>query len=75
MTPSELKVELRGDLIIVTKPGTSFSATYGKAKDEPNLVLLAATEGRETERNALSAFRADAFAAAIRKARKLGWIG
>jgi hypothetical protein len=37
--------EVRGDLIIVTKPGTSFSATYGKSKDEPNVILLASTEG------------------------------
>jgi hypothetical protein len=74
MTTSELRVELRGDLIIVTKPGTSFSATYGKAREEPNLVLLAATEGRDAEREVLSKFRADAFTAATRKARELEWI-
>jgi hypothetical protein len=69
-----LSIEVRGDLMIVTQPGTSFSATYGKAKDEPNVVLLAATEGRDAEQEALSKFRADAFIAATQKARELGWI-
>ncbi len=63
-----------GDLIIVTQSGTTFSATYGKSKDEPNVNLLAATEGRDAERQALNQFRADAFGAATNKARELGWI-
>jgi hypothetical protein len=69
-----LSVEVLEELIIVTRAGTSFSATYGRAKGEPNIVLLAATEGCEAEREALSEFRADAFVAATRKARELGWI-
>jgi hypothetical protein len=71
---SAVAVEVRGDLIIVTKPGTTFSATYGKSKDEPNVILLASTQGRDAERQALNQFRADAFIAATNKARELGWI-
>jgi hypothetical protein len=69
-----LSVEIQGDLIIVTQRGTSFSATYGKAKGEPNILLLAATEGRVAEQEAILQFRADALTAAKRKARELGWI-
>ena len=71
---SDLSVEVRGDLIIVTQPGRTFSATYGKSKDEPNVILLAATEGRDAERQAIQKFKADAFIAATNKARELGWI-
>jgi hypothetical protein len=63
----------RGDLIIVTKPGTTFSATYGKSKDEPNVILLACTEGREAERQALNQFRADAFVSSLVSALAI-WV-
>jgi hypothetical protein len=69
-----LSVEVRGDLIIVTQAGTTFSATYGKATGEQSIVLLAATEGHEAERPATLQFRAYAYGAALRKARELGWV-
>jgi len=69
-----LSVEVRGDLLIVTQSGTSFSATFGRAKGEPNIVLLAATEGADSEREVSLQFRAYAFGVALRKARELGWI-
>jgi hypothetical protein len=47
---------------------------YGKAKDEPNIVLLAVTEGKEAEREGFRNFRANATTAATQKARELGWI-
>jgi hypothetical protein len=61
-------------LIIVTQPGTTFTATFGKDKLEPNLLLLAETMDPKADRDALNQFRDDAFIAAIRKARELGWL-
>jgi hypothetical protein len=69
-----LSVENRGDLIIVTQPGTEFSATYYKPDDQPDLMLSAATVDPQADRAAIYEFRADAFGAALRKARELGWI-
>jgi hypothetical protein len=39
-----IKVELDGDEIVVTKPGTDFLLAYRKRSDSPNLVLA---RGRE----------------------------
>jgi hypothetical protein len=69
-----LSVEVRGELIVVTQPDATFAATYGKAWDEPKKVLLAVTEGHGAEQEAISKFRAEAFEAAFRTARELGWI-
>jgi hypothetical protein len=70
----ELSVEYRDGEIVVTQPGTSFSATYGKERDSPSVLLLAATLDQKASREAIFKFRADAFVAAVQKARKLGWI-
>ncbi len=71
---SGLSVEVRGDLIIVTLPGTAFSATYQRQIGQPSLVLSAATTDPQADRQTIYQFRADAFTAAINKARELGWI-
>jgi hypothetical protein len=69
-----ISVENRGDLIIVTHPGTYFSATYGKGDVHPEILLLAATTDPTSEPETIYQFRADALGAAMNKARELGWI-
>ena len=70
----DLSVEVRGDLIIVTKSGTEFTATYHKPDGRPLLRLLSATDDPKADREAIFVFRGEAFIAAMRKARELGWI-
>ena len=73
--PSELRVEVLGDEIIVILPATSYGVTYFKLGNSPNLVA----------RNCLSKFDAGApmthveflakaWLAANVKAKELGWI-
>jgi hypothetical protein len=69
-----LSVLVEDKLIIVTRPGTSFSATYGLEKDAPNLTVREAEMEPNVDKEAFFKFRAEAFKAATRKARKLGWI-
>jgi hypothetical protein len=74
MTPSELRVELKGDQLVVSKPGTGFEATYTKVEGQPDLLLIAESLDPDADRAAKFKFRAGAFEAAMRKARELGWI-
>ena len=68
-------VEQRGDLIIVTLPGTGFSATYSRVDGHPpGISLQGATTDPAADLSEIYQFRADAFAAATQKARLLGWI-
>jgi hypothetical protein len=57
---NRILVETRGELIIVTHPGTDFSATYGKTEANPGLLLLAATTHATSEAETIYQFRADA---------------
>ena len=67
MNNHELHVELQGDYIIVTLPGTKFMGTYQlRAKSDW-------TDDADAP-IALGAFRARAWMAASDKARQLGWI-
>jgi hypothetical protein len=70
----ELSVEVRGDHIVVSRPGTSFSVIYSKPDNEPVLRVLSATWEPGADRQTLFVFRATAFAVAMNKARELGWI-
>jgi hypothetical protein len=70
----ELSVEVRGELIIVTQSGTSFPATYGLERDNPNILLLAASADPKAKPGEIYQFRADAFGTAMRMARELGRI-
>jgi hypothetical protein len=69
-----LSVENRGDVIVVTLPGTAFTATYHKPIDQPDLTLSAATLYPQADRETQVKFKAEAFAAAMNKARELGGI-
>ena len=69
-----LQIELDGDEIVVTKPGTDFLLAYRKRSDSPNLVLTRSWEKPTVMSPEISEFRAHAFQAAVAKARELGWI-
>jgi hypothetical protein len=62
-----LSVEVRGDEIIVTQPGSKFRAVYHKPEDRPQLVAKGTPQGNYD-------FLAQAWQAANDKARELGWI-
>jgi hypothetical protein len=69
----DLHVEVQGDNIIVTLPGTKFMVTYYKS----DVRRLAAKSDWTDDDNAsvtLGEFRARAWIAANDKASELGWI-
>jgi hypothetical protein len=73
MMKLDVKVH-RGD-IIVTAPGTSYTVTYYKPKDSPQLLakrIASADDPRVAM--TLSEFLAEAWRLANNKARELGWI-
>jgi len=65
---SDLKVEVRGDLIIVEQPSLEFLTAYFKAPGEPQLKLKSRTSTND------HALLAQVYQAAVNKARELGWI-
>jgi len=71
-----LSVEVQGDDIVVTLPGTSYVVTYYRATAFPQQLLTKSHSGREDQGAAMtqSEFHARAWKAANAKARELGWI-
>ena len=71
-----LSVEVQGDDIIVTLPGTSYVVTYYRAAAFPQQLLTKSRSGRKDEGAPMTQaeFHARAWKAANRKARALGWI-
>jgi len=70
-----LSVEVRGDDIVVTLPGTSYVVTYYRATAFPQQLLTKSHSGREDQDAPTQAeFHARAWKLANAKARKLGWI-
>ena len=70
----DLHVKFDGHEIIVTRPGTDMMTAYRKRPDSPNLALTRSWLEPTTTSPAVSEFRAEAFQAAVAKARELGWI-
>ena len=71
-----LSVEVQGDDIVVTLPGTSYVVTYYRAAAFPQQLLTKSHSGREDEDAPMTQaeFHARAWKAASHKARALGWI-
>ena len=61
-------IEVRGADLVVSLPNGKFKATYYKPPGLPNLIL------RERTKTDDEALVAEAFQAAVAKARELGWI-
>jgi hypothetical protein len=68
MTKSDLHVEVRGALIIVSQLDTQSYAIYTKPAGQPELVLISSNATEDHE------LRARIWQAANDKARELGWI-
>jgi hypothetical protein len=64
-----LLIEVRGVDLVVSLLNGKFKATYYKPPGRPNLIL------RERTKTDDEALVAEAFQAAVAKARELGWIG
>ena len=71
-----LRVEVQGDDIVVSLPGTSYVVTYYRARAFPQQLLTKSHSGREDQDAAMTQaeFHARAWKAANDKARELGWI-
>jgi hypothetical protein len=77
MTDShDLHVEVQGDNIIVTLPGTSYVLTYYRSAAFPQQLITKSHSGHEEEGTPMTQveFHARAWTAANDKARELGWI-
>jgi hypothetical protein len=70
----EIEVKFDGDEIVVTRPGTDYMLAYRKRPDRPNLVLTRSWVEPNVASPEISEFRAQAWQAALSKARELGWI-
>jgi hypothetical protein len=72
----DLHVEVQGDDIVVTLPGTSYVVTYYRAAAFPQQLLTKSHSGREDQDGPMTQaeFHARAWKVAKAKARKLGWI-
>jgi hypothetical protein len=71
---ADLRVEVQGDYIIITLPGTKFMVTYYKLDNPPELRAKSDWTDDPDASVTLGAFRARAWIAANDKARELGWI-
>jgi hypothetical protein len=71
-----LSVEVQGDDIIVTLPGTSYVVTYYRAAAFPQQLLTKSHSGRDDEGAPITQaeFHAYAWKAAKDTARELVWI-
>ena len=71
-----LHVEVQGDDIVVTLPGTTYVVTYYRATAFPQQLLTKSHSGREDENASMTQaeFHARAWKVANEKARELGWI-
>jgi len=75
----KVAVEVAGDVLVVTMPGTTFSITYEKT-DENRLVASSFQARKQHNRNepqkitTFPKFLSLAWAAVNQKARELGWI-
>jgi hypothetical protein len=71
-----LHVDVQGDGIIVTLPGTNYVVTYYRATAFPQQLLTKSHSGREDQSAPMTQaeFHARAWKAANAKARELGWI-
>lgn len=73
--PSELRVEVLGDEIIVILPATSYGVTYSKPGNSPHLVAKNCVSKIDAGASMTHGeFLAKAWLAANVKARELGWI-
>jgi hypothetical protein len=72
---TELELEVRNGDITITAPGSSYTVTYYKLKNSPQLLAKRiATTDDPSVAMSLSEFLAGAWRLANNKARELGWI-
>ena len=77
MTDShDLHVEVQGDNIIVTLPGTSYVVTYYRSAAFPQQLITKSHSGHEEQSAPMmqAEFHSRAWKLANDKARELGWI-
>jgi hypothetical protein len=74
-TQAELRITVVDDEIIVTRPGSSYSVTYYKPENSPQLLAKRMADHDDLRFEITAAeFLAEAWKLANDKARELGWI-
>ena len=68
---TDLSIEVRGSDIVIRKPVAGLSITYRRTADEP---LLAAIDLMRDPSPAETEFLVQAWKAAHKKAKELGWL-
>jgi len=72
---SQFRVQVVDDEIIVTRPGSSYSVTYYKPENSPQLLAKRIADQNDLRFSMTAAeFLAQAWRLANDKARELGWI-
>jgi hypothetical protein len=71
---NSLSVDVVGDKIVVTIPGTAFNVTYEKDLSNSHLLLTESWIEPTVTSPMIAEFRLRAFEAAMAKAKDLGWI-
>ena len=72
---ADLRVQVIDDEIIVTRPGSSYSVTYYKPENSPQLLAKRIADHDDLRGSMTAAeFLAQAWRLANDKARELGWI-
>jgi hypothetical protein len=72
----DLRLQVQGDEIVVSLPGTNYVVTYYRAAAFPQQLLTKSHSGREDQSALMTQaeFHARAWKVARDKARELGWI-
>ena len=71
---NNFSVNVHGDSIIVTIPGTDFSVTYERRPGCEHVVFAKTWVSPPTMTPSLAEVRSIAFGLALAKSRELGWI-
>lgn len=74
MLDASCHVEVQGDVITVTLPGTNYQALFHRSKDEPRLIQANQLAVDKAAPMSHQDFEAMAWEAAHDKARELGWL-
>jgi hypothetical protein len=74
MPQSNRQVELDGDLITVTLPGTNYRALFRLSPDEPRLIRASQLSVDKAAPMSHQDFEAMAWEAANAKASEVGWL-
>jgi len=72
--PHEVMIDVEGDMLVASLPGTSYRAIYLRSSDQSKIIQARGLAVDKEFPMAHKEFEALAWEAATAKARQLGWI-